>query len=116
MNEPNPTAGPITQGLAAGVPHRGITLAVGDTRTVDGVDLVPVAFVTYGFGALDESARFGSGGGGGGVAIPLGAYAVREGALQFRANTIALLSLLVPISCALGLSISMIIKAVKRSR
>jgi len=116
MTQAHPPAGAITQGLAAGVPHRGITLAVGDPRTVDGVELVPIAFVTYGFGALDESARFGSGGGGGGGAIPLGAYAVQEGALRFRPNTIALLSLLIPIIGTLGLSISMIIKALRRPR
>ena len=116
MTETNPPQGAITQGLAAGVPNRGITLAVGESHKVDGVELVPVAFVSYGFGALDESARLGSGGGGGGVAIPLGAYAVKHGALQFRPNTIAVLSLLIPIIGALGLSISMIIKALKHSR
>jgi len=116
MTPTNPPPGAITQELAAGVPHRGINLAVGDARTLNGIELVPVAFVTYGFGALDESARLGSGGGGGGVAIPLGAYAVKDGALQFRSNTIALLSLLIPIIGVLGLSISMIIKALKRSR
>jgi len=50
------------------------------------------------------------------VVIPLGAYAVNDGSLQFRPNTIALLSLLIPIIGTLGLSISMIIKALKRSR
>ena len=116
MTQTSPSTGAITQGLAAGVPDRGINLAVGDPRTVDGVELVPVAFVTYGFGALDESTRHGTGGGGGGVAIPLGAYAVEEGRLRFRPNTIAALSMLIPIIIALGLSISMIIKALKRSR
>jgi hypothetical protein len=116
MTQTDPVPGAITQELAAGVPHRGITLAVGDARTLDGVELVPVAFVTYGFGALNESARLGSGGGGGGVAIPLGAYAVKDGTVRFRPNTIALLSLTIPIIGALGLSISMIIKALRRSR
>jgi hypothetical protein len=102
--------------LAAGVPDRGIGLAFGPVRTVGGVELVPVAFVTYGFGALDESGRFGAGGGGGGVAIPLGAYGVREGALQFRPNTVALLSLVIPIVGALGLAVAKIIRAAKQGR
>ena len=32
MTETNPHKGAITQGLAAGVPNRGITLSVGETR------------------------------------------------------------------------------------
>lgn len=102
-----------TQRLAAGVPDRGIGLAYGPARTVGGVEVVPVAFVTYGFGALDESGRFGTGGGGGGVAIPLGAYGVRDGDLQFRPNTVALLSLLIPVIGALGLAVASVIRAAK---
>jgi len=107
----------ITQALAAGVSNRGIGLSVGDARKVDGVDVLPVAFVSYGFGARDASAERGPGGGGaGGVSIPLGAYAVKDGTLRFRPNTIALASLLIPIIGTLGLAISMIIKALNRQR
>lgn len=115
---PTDTAGGVTttQHLAAGVPDRGIGLAYGPARTVGGVELVPVAFVTNGFGALDESGRFGAGGGGGGVAIPLGAYGVRAGELQFRPNTVAVLSLIIPIIGALGLAIAKIVAATRHGR
>jgi uncharacterized spore protein YtfJ len=63
----------LTEKLAAGVTDRGVKLAVGEKQTVDGVELVPVALVAYGFGAGDTE-EYGSGGGGGGSAIPLGAY------------------------------------------
>jgi hypothetical protein len=95
------------------VPDRGIGLAYGPARTVDGVEIIPIAFVTYGFGALDKSGRFGAGGGDGGVAIPLGAYGAREGGLQFRPNTVAVLSLVIPIIGALGLALAKIVTATK---
>lgn len=116
MSENGEPAGPITRGLAAGVPDRGIGLTVGDVRTIGGMDLLPVALVSYGFGALDESRRFGAGGGAGGVAIPFGAYCVVDGSLRFRPNTIVLGSLLIPIIGTLGLAVSMVVRAIKHSR
>lgn len=101
-----------TERLAAGVPDRGVGLAFGPARTVGGAELVPVAFVTYGFGALDESRRFGTGGGGGGIAVPLGAYGVVDGELRFRPNSVTVLALLIPAIGMLGLAVSRVVKAV----
>lgn len=116
MTPTDAPTGTTTQRLAAGVPDRGIGLAYGPPSTVGGVEFVPVAFVSYGFGALDESGRYSAGGGGGGVAIPLGAYGVRDGDLHFRPNTVALLSLAVPVIGMLGLAVAMVVKAAHRSR
>lgn len=93
----------LTERIAASVPTRGIGLAYGDVQSINGASLLPVAFVTYGFGASDESQQWGAGGGGGGVVvIPLGAYYAERNGVRFRANTIAVLAMLVPLVGAIG--------------
>lgn len=101
----------LTEKLAAGVPNRGVGLAYGAKQLVDGVELVPVAFVSYGFGGGEGLDQVGSGGGGGGVAIPLGAYVGGADGLRFRPNTIALLAMAIPIISTIGWAISRIVKA-----
>jgi uncharacterized spore protein YtfJ len=109
MDEASAHDGRLTEALASGIPDRGVGLAFGATRTVDGVALIPVAFVTYGFGGTEGSGRIGTGGGGGGVAIPLGAYVTRDGSMVFRPNPIALLAMVTPLIGALGFAVSKII-------
>ncbi|WP_425839093.1 hypothetical protein [Microbacterium sp. PA5] len=92
----------VTQELAAGVPQRAVSLAYGPTRSVNGAELIPVALVTYGFGGSDESQRWGVGGGGGGVAIPLGAYVSGRDGLRFRPNPVMLLGVAIPLVLAVG--------------
>jgi hypothetical protein len=106
-------AGELTARLADGVADRGIGLAYGETRNLGGVDLVPVAFVTYGFGAAEGSSQFGSGGGGGGVAIPIGAYVGGRDGGRFEPNTVALLAVAIPVISALGWAISLIVRAAR---
>jgi|SRR5690349_5659190 len=101
----------LTEKLAAGVPDRSVKLAYGEKQTVDGVEFVPVAFVSYGFGAGEGLEEVGSGGGGGGVAIPLGAYIGGPDGLRFRPNTIALLSVAIPVVGVVGWAIAKIVKA-----
>ena len=103
----------ITEKLAAGIPNRGVTLAYGETRIVDGVELVPVAFVSYGFGGADDAESLGTGGGGGGVSIPLGAYVGGPDGLRFRPNTIAVLAMAIPIIGTIGYAIRLIVKAAR---
>lgn len=102
----------ITERLAAGVPDRSVKLAYGEKQTVDGAELVPVAFVSYGFGGGDGPEDL-TGGGGGGVAIPLGAYIGGSDGLRFRPNPVALLAVSIPVICVLGCAIARIVKAAR---
>lgn len=111
MTETSPPPNDITENLAAGVTRRGISLAYGEKQTLDGHDFVPVAFVTYGFGGIQRSKQFGDGGGGGGVAIPLGAHTGGPDGLQFRPNTMTALALSICAINALGWAIAMVVKA-----
>jgi len=105
--------GELTEKLAAGVRERGISLAYGDKQTIDGVDIVPVAFVSYGFGGTQGSSQFGDGGGAGGVAIPLGAYVGGADGVRFRPNTIAVLAVAIPVIGTLGWAVSKVVKVAK---
>jgi uncharacterized spore protein YtfJ len=102
----------LTEKLAAGVTDRGVKLAVGEKQTVDGVELVPVALVAYGFGAGDTE-EYGSGGGGGGSAIPLGAYIGGPDGVRFRPNPIALLAVSIPVIGTLGWALAKIVRAAR---
>lgn len=102
----------LTERLADGVTERGIKLAYGEKQSVDGVELVPVALVTYGFGA-GESEETGGGGGGGGAAIPIGAYVGGADGVHFRPNPIALIAVSIPAVCALGWALARILRAAR---
>jgi hypothetical protein len=68
--------------------------------------------VAYGFGAGDSD-EYGSGGGGGGSAIPVGAYIGGADGLHFRPNTIALLTVAIPVIGVLGWALAKIVKAAR---
>lgn len=100
----------LTATLASGVHDRGVGLAYGPPIDLGGSTIVPVAFVSYGFGGAEDSSQWGTGGGGGGVAIPLGAYVDSPDGALFKANTIALLSLAIPLVGTLGWAIALILR------
>ena len=95
----------------------GVKTAYGDPVQVDGISLVPVALVYYGFGGGEgdsaESGK-GSGGGGGGMALPIGAYVKSGGSLRFDPNIISLLAVGIPFIWVAGKAISRVIRALKR--
>jgi len=113
----------IIERLAEAVPGWGAKLAYGDKTTLNGHEIVPVAFVVFGFGGGEGSGESpeggpepagkgeGSGGGGGGYAVPVGAYVGSPNGLKFRANPVTLLLFAVPLVSALGLALARIVNA-----
>lgn len=93
----------------------GAKAAYGEPYEADGVRMVPVAILYYGFGAGSESDDDGpSGGGGGGATIPVGAYVTRDGDVRFQPNVIALLAVSIPVICVSGRALARVIKALKK--
>ena len=110
----------ITDKLAETVPDRGVKIAYGEKVVVGGTEMVPVAFVSYGFGGgsmagpanMDKDTDMtGDGGGGGGVSIPVGAYIATSDGLRFHPNPITSAWVSIPLIAALGWAISRIVKA-----
>jgi len=101
--------------LAENAGSIGVKTAYGDPIQVEGITLVPVALVQYGFGGGDagESAG-GAGGGGGGISIPIGAYVKTGGTVRFDPNVISLLAVGIPFIWVAGHALSRIIRALKR--
>jgi uncharacterized spore protein YtfJ len=111
----------------------GVARAYGAPVQVGGEELVPVALVSFGFGGGGDSGTTGGGspavasaptsaggaegGGGGGFVLPLGAYTTNaQGRVVFRANTLTLLLGLVPVVCAVGMSVRGVLKTVSAGR
>lgn len=107
----------ITKQIADTVTSVGVHAAYGEPVELDGTTIVPVACVSYGFGAgeggLEESGE-GSGGGGGGVSVPVGAYVSRDGFTRFEPNPVALLAVGIPFVCVAGRALARVIRALKR--
>jgi hypothetical protein len=52
----------------------GVRASYGEPVVLDGVEVVPVALVSFGFGASGGDKEGGGEGGGGGASVPIGAY------------------------------------------
>ncbi|TFC33233.1 hypothetical protein [Cryobacterium sp. TMT2-14] len=95
----------------------GVRSAYGDPVQVDGVTLIPVALVYYGFGGGEgDSAATGSGsgGGGGGASLPIGAYVKSGTTVRFEPNVISLLAVGIPFLWVAGKAVSRVVRALKR--
>ncbi|MGY4857142.1 hypothetical protein [Cryobacterium sp. AP23] len=102
--------------LAENAGSIGVRSAYGDPVQIEGVTIVPVALVQYGFGGGGEGdeAEGAAGGGGGGMAIPIGAYVKSGGAARFEPNVISLLAVGIPFVWVAGKAIARIIRALKK--
>lgn len=111
----------IIEKFTTSVPSWGAKLSYGEKETINGQELLPVAFVIFGFGAGEGSGEMpsssgegkgeGSGGGGGGYALPVGAYVSGPDGLVFKPNLIALVAVAVPLVSAAGWALARIIRA-----
>jgi uncharacterized spore protein YtfJ len=90
----------------------GVNASYGEPVSVDGVEIVPVALVNFGFGAGTDDEE--SGGGGGGASIPIGAYVGGATGPQFQPNIIALAAVLIPLTWVTGRALTHIIRALKK--
>lgn len=106
----------LVMNLAENARSIGVKSAYGDPIQVEGVTIVPVALVQYGFGGGDagETAAGAGGGGGGGMSIPIGAYVKSGGTVRFDPNIVTLLTVGIPFLWVAGHALSRIIRAVKR--
>jgi uncharacterized spore protein YtfJ len=102
--------------LAENAGSIGVRSAYGDPVQIEGVTIVPVALVQYGFGGGGEGddSDGAAGGGGGGMAIPIGAYVKSGGAARFEPNVISLLAVGIPFVWVAGKAIARIIRALKK--
>jgi uncharacterized spore protein YtfJ len=102
----------LTETLAESLKERGVKLSFGEKVELGGVEVLPVALVSYGFGAGGDDT--GSGGGAGGGSAPVGVYLNQGGEVRFRPNLIALLAVSIPVIWSTGWALSSIIRALKK--
>lgn len=106
----------------------GVGAAYGAPVEIDGSTIVPVALVWSGFGGGNGNASSpgatenkigagdagGEGFGGGGLSVPIGAYATSEGRAQFEPNLIALLAVSIPVVISTGWALARFVRALKK--
>jgi uncharacterized spore protein YtfJ len=105
--------------LSENIRTLGVKSAYGDPVEVDGVTIIPVALVQFGFGGGSDVAgadgvEGAGGGGGGGVSVPIGAYVKSEGSVRFEPNVISLLAVGIPFVWVTGRALARIIRALNR--
>jgi len=104
----------LVESVAQTVKTLGVKAAYGEPVTLDGIEIIPVALVHFGFGAGSDGDDAGGGGGGGGMSVPIGAYVSGPDGPTFRPNAIALLWVLIPLTWVGGKALTSLVKALKK--
>lgn len=103
----------LVENLAEKMSSLGIKASYGDPVMIGGVEVVPVAWVQFGFGGGSDE-KDNAGGGGGGMSIPLGVYVKGQDGPTFRPNIISLLVVLIPVLWVGSHAFARILKAIKK--
>jgi hypothetical protein len=103
----------LIENVTETVRSMGVKAAYGDPIVLDGVEMIPVALVNFGFGAGGDNDENG-GGGGGGASIPIGSYVGSPRGPMFRPNLIALLWVLIPLTWVGGKALTRVVHALKK--
>ncbi|MDO5052032.1 MAG: hypothetical protein Q4E05_03965 [Pseudoclavibacter sp.] len=111
----------VPEELSRNLERIGVSLAYGEKIDLGSSSIVPVAVVGLGFGAGEgEDPRAGAEGanvsGGGGSAVPVGAYVSDEFGTRFEPNVIALLVAATPIAFAVAWGLPKLVRAFKKRR
>ena len=83
------------------VGSHGVRMAYGDVATISGVEVLPVAIVSYAFGGGGDDADNG-GGAGGATVVPIGIYFRDNKGVHFRPNLFALALASIPVVATAG--------------
>ena len=103
----------LVENLAEKMSSLGVKASYGDPVMIGGVEVVPVAWVQFGFGGGSDE-KDNAGGGGGGVSIPLGVYVNGPDGPTFKPNLITLLGTLIPVLWVGSRAIALVVKALKK--
>ena len=103
----------LVENLAEKMSSIGIKASYGDPVMIGGVEVVPVAWVQFGFGGGSDD-EDNAGGGGGGMSVPLGVDVPGQDGPTFRPNIISLLAVLIPVLWVGSHAIARVLKVIKK--
>ena len=108
----------------------GVAVNYGEVVTMGDSQILPVSMASFGFGGgsgfnsekdekslgadglIDQGEKqFGTGGGGGGCSIPVGAYISRDGKVTFEPNPVVMAVVSLPLACIAGRILLKLVKA-----
>ena len=104
----------LVEKLSETVRSLGVKAVYGDKVTVGGVEILPVALVSFGFGGGSDESTEAGGGGGGGTSIPIGAYISGRSGPTFTPNPVVFMAVAIPFVFVAGRALARVIRALKK--